>query len=131
MELGDEDYTALADFRLALRRFVRFTKQAAAKAGLTPQQHQALLAIRAAPDRELLIGDLARNLLLRPHSASELADRLEKAGLARRLPDPNDARRVRIVLSDEGARRLAALAKEHRNELSRMKPILSALVARL
>jgi hypothetical protein len=44
-DLADEDYTALADFRHALRQFLAFSEQAATTCGLTPQQHQALLAI--------------------------------------------------------------------------------------
>src|SRR5258705_13819524 len=74
--LTQGDYEALAAFRFELRRFLQFSEEAARSLGLTPQQHQALLAIRAAPGREMSIGVLAEQLFIQPHSASELADRL-------------------------------------------------------
>ena len=69
-ELDDGDYRTLAAVRAELRGFAHFTEQVAQTAGLTPQQHQVLVALRAAADRELTIGQLAETLLLKPHSVS-------------------------------------------------------------
>jgi len=77
--LTEADFAALFGFRYALRRFLAFSAEAAGGAGLTPQQHQALLAIRAGEGRELIVGALAERLLLRPHSATELVDRMDAA----------------------------------------------------
>ncbi|WP_202814882.1 MarR family winged helix-turn-helix transcriptional regulator [Aureimonas sp. N4] len=82
--IDDEDYCALALFRRQLRSFLSFSEGAAAEAGLTAQQHQALLAIRAAAERSLPVGELADQLHLRPHSATGLVDRLARLGLVER-----------------------------------------------
>src|SRR5690606_28733947 len=69
--LQDRDYEALAAFRYELRRFLRFSEEAAIAAGLTPQHYQVLLALRASPGGGMMIGALADRLMLRPHSTTE------------------------------------------------------------
>src|SRR4051794_11474495 len=100
--ITDRDYVALAAFRLALRRFSAFSEAEATAAGLTPRQHQALLAIRGASAGAggVGIGDLAAHLLIRHNSAVELVNRLAEADLVRRQPDPKDARRIVVALTD-------------------------------
>ena len=89
-ELTDADYAALANFRYALRQFLAFSERRAAECGLTPQQHQALLAIRGATQSPVTVGYVAERLALKPHSATGLIDRLEAIGhaptFARRWP---------------------------------------------
>lgn len=131
MTLSNHDYRMLAGFRFELRRFLHFSEEQAGSSGLTAQQHQALLAIRAAPERALRIGELAEWLLLRPHSASELVVRLEKAELVRRTEPGGDRREVRIALTQEGERRLASLTASHREELRRLKPLLTRLLSEI
>ena len=63
------EYQALASLRYSLRQFLHFSEQAAGEAGLTPQQHQALLAIKGFGGAQLTIGELAERLQLRHHSA--------------------------------------------------------------
>lgn len=130
-ELDDESYRALAAFRYELRRFLHFSENAARGAGLTPQQHQALLAIRAAPGGEMLVGELAERLLLRPHSASELAARLEGQGLAMRQHDAADRRQVHLRLTKEAMEILTSLTVAHRAELRRSGPLLHKLLEEL
>jgi DNA-binding MarR family transcriptional regulator len=130
-QLEDEAYRTLASFRFELRRFLHFSEQAAAEAGITAQQHQALLAIRAADDAELRIGALADQLLLRPHSTTGLLNRLELIGLVERCADAADARRVKVRLTPKGNALLATLAETHRAELQRLRPLLSGLFAQL
>ena len=91
-DLKDEDYVALAEFRFALREFQAFSKDQAAQVGLTPQQHQALLALRAAAHEEATVGFIAKRLLLKAHSATGLVDRLEKLGLVIRYSTASDRR---------------------------------------
>jgi DNA-binding MarR family transcriptional regulator len=129
--LSDTEYRLLAGFRHALRRFMRFSEAAAAEQGLTPQQHQALLAIRGAPGGRLAVGGLAEQLQLRPHSAAGLATRLEAQGLLRREPGTADARQVMLALTPQAEKLLELLSLAHRRELERMAPTLRALLQML
>lgn len=123
-ELAKADYEALAAFRLALRRFLAFSETAVREKGITPQQHQALLAIKASPEERLTIGALAEALLLQHHSCVELANRLEAAGLATRTPSADDRRKVILELTPEAAALLAGLATTHLRELAGIRPLL-------
>jgi DNA-binding MarR family transcriptional regulator len=118
--LSDEDYIDLLRFRDALRQFLHWSEGAAREAGLSPAQHQLLLAIRGHAG-DPTIGDVADHLLLRHHSAVELIGRAEAAGLVRRLADHDDHRVVRLALSDDGEARLAALSAAHLDELHRLQ----------
>ena len=129
-DLSDEHYQALASIRHELRRFLHFSEEASSATGITAQQHQALLAIRASGG-EMLVGGLADHLLLKPHSASEHVDRLAKLGLVRRTEGTADRRQVSIALTHEGQTLLASLSRAHRDELRRIRPLLSQLIERL
>ena len=121
----------LAEVRYALRRFLRFGEDAARKAGITPQQHQLLLAVKGFPGREwATIGEVAERLQLRHHSAVGLVDRAEQLGRVSRKTDPLDRRVVRITLTASGERILARLTALHLLELKLLGPKL-ALVAGL
>lgn len=125
---GNHDFELLAAFRYALRQFLRFSEQAARSQGLTPQQHQALLAVRGFPGGQITIGELAERLQIRHHSAVGMVDRLTAMGLATRAPAAEDRRKVHIVLSARGAKTLDSLAAVHRDELRRLGPQLRALI---
>ena len=124
--VGDDDYRRLLAFRDGLRRFQRWSEEQARSADLTPAQHQLLLAVRG-HDGAPSVGDVAEHLLLKHHSAVELIDRAERAGLVRRSTPDEDQRVVRITLTREGERRLEALAAVHLEELSRIRPRFTAL----
>jgi len=127
----DIDYAALAEFRFALRRFQVFSEAKAAEAGLTPQQHQALLAIRAAGPDDATIGYVAQRLIVKPHSASELVDRLEAQRLVRREPAPSDRRRALLRLTPQAIEILSDLSAVHREEIRRLQPLLVEHLKRL
>lgn len=127
--LSDADYKLLADFRGTLRRFLAFSETKAAEAGLTPQQHQALLAIKAAAPAPATIGFVAESLLLKPHSASGLIDRLEALALIERRPSPDDRRQAHVFLTEKADSLLAALSATHHEEIRRLKPMLIDLLA--
>ena len=119
--VADSDYQQLLEFRTGLRRFLRWSERLAATAGLTPMQHQLLLAVRGHPDsRGPTISDVAGYLLVRHHSVVQLVDRAERLGLVTRVPDAADGRIVRLALSEEGIARLEDLAAATKEELSRM-----------
>jgi DNA-binding MarR family transcriptional regulator len=129
--LTDEDYRVLADFRQALRRFLAFSEARAAQVGLTPQQHQALLAIRAAEPGRATVGHLAEWLMLKPHSATGLVDRLEGVGLIERRVSPEDRRQAQVVLTAKAEALLAQLSLTHREELRRLRPMLADLLSQV
>ena len=126
-KLSDFDYIKLADFRYALRRFLEFSEIAASQEGLTPQQHQALLVIRASPAGAAHVGRLAERLRIRHNTAVELADRLEASGLIVRKTSVEDRRAVVLTLTEEGASRLEVLTRVHRAELRLLGPEIITL----
>lgn len=127
--LDDADYAALASFRKSLRVFMAFSAEAARQQGLTAQQHQAILSIRGRRSEDgVTIQELADQLLLRPHTAVELADRLERAGLVRRRRDDNDRRRVFLTLTAEAEAMIEALSRAHLAQIRREAPALIALL---
>ena len=129
---SDGDYQRLLEFRTELRRFLRWSEEQAAAAGLTPAQHQLLLVVRGhGGERGPTIGDVADSLLLRHHSAVELVDRAEAAGLVTRVADPDDLRVVRLDLTADAAARLEQLSARHLDELARLTAGLGPLVAGL
>lgn len=123
-----KDYEALANFRYALRRFLRFSETAAASIGLTPQQYQGLLAIRGfGGESPITVGELAERLQLRPHSAVALVDRLVRQDLVARRASLEDRRQVYVLLTEHGTQVLQDLAWVHREELRRLEPRISEM----
>jgi DNA-binding MarR family transcriptional regulator len=126
--LDQAEYERLLRFRTGLRRFLRWSAEQAAAAGLTPAQHQLLLAVRGHPDpRGPTVGDVARYLFLRHHSTVELIDRAQAAGLLERHTDQDDSRAVRLRLTGSGEQRLETLTAAHLEELARLELELHAL----
>lgn len=123
--LSKRQYETLAAFRYTLRRFLHFSEGAAHAAGLTPQQHQALLAVKGFPGRDCLtVGQLAERLQLRHHSAVGLVDRLAAEKLVARAPSGQDRRQVLVQLTRRGEKVLERLSSAHREQLKRMGPEL-------
>jgi DNA-binding MarR family transcriptional regulator len=124
------DFEKLLEFRVALRRFQRWSEDQAQAAGLTHVQHQLLVAIKGHPgDLPPTVGELAGYLLQRPHSTVELVDRAEAAGLVERIPDPHDGRVVRVRLSEAGDGILQKLTPAHLARLEELAVVLDELVA--
>lgn len=120
MPLPDEVYSRLLAFRTRLRRFERWSADQAQAAGLTPAQHQLLLAVRGHSDSHgPTVGDIADYLLLRHHSAGELIQRAEAASLVTRVRDSDDQRVIRLQLTETAAQCLQSLTELHLKELER------------
>jgi DNA-binding MarR family transcriptional regulator len=124
-DLNAPEYQALAEFRYQIRRFLRFSEEAARAAGLEPQQHQLLLAVKGMPDgKSARIADLAERLQIQHHSAVELVNRLASKGLVSRAAGESDRREVHVQLTLRGERILRVLTAHHRNELRQTAPAL-------
>ncbi|MGX9937603.1 MarR family winged helix-turn-helix transcriptional regulator [Advenella kashmirensis] len=123
--LDQSDYTTLAEFRYLIRCFLQFSEERAKSVGLTARQHQALLVIKGyGKGAPVTVGTLADRLRIKHHSAVELANRLAESGLIERLTDQTDQRKVLLQLTLLAQEHLAALSAAHRDELSRIKPML-------
>jgi DNA-binding MarR family transcriptional regulator len=123
------DYGALLAFRTALRRFNRWSEGQAREVGLTHAQHQLLLAVKGhADERGPTIGDIASYLLLRHHSAVELINRAQAGGFVERQRDSDDARVVRLRLTEQGEACIAKLSQLHIDELQQLGPLLRHVI---
>jgi DNA-binding MarR family transcriptional regulator len=126
--LPNDAYARLLALRTSLRHFERWSEQQAQAAGLTPAQHQLLLAVKGHSDpRGPTIGEIADYLLLRHHSAVGLVDRADAGGLVSRYRDPDDHRVVRLRLTKNALQRLERLSALHLEELERLGPQFTAL----
>jgi DNA-binding MarR family transcriptional regulator len=128
--LSEEDYAALGEFRFQLRKFLAFSEAASMKRGLTTQQHQAMLAIGAFPQKaEMTVGDLAACLLVKHHTAVEMVTRLKSEELIATSTDPDDRRRVFLRLTRKGWSKLSAISRGNLGELGGLIAILEDVSA--
>jgi DNA-binding MarR family transcriptional regulator len=131
IKLDDSAYEGLAGFRQAMRRFLAFSETKLKTAGITSQQYQAMLVIRVHPGRIAMIGDLAREMLLRPNGAVQLVDRLVDAGLVERRQSSTDRRSVLVALTIKGANLLQTLAADHLQGMLQQEKLLAESLKRL
>ena len=130
--LTSADYQALGAFRQALRKFLAFSEAGARALDLTPQQHQALLAIRAHTGvGPMSIGQLADCLLIKNHSAVGLVARLVERDLVVRESSPEDRRRVILRLTPAAEGKLETISRSNLGELNRASDIFRELLGTL
>ncbi|MGH7022670.1 MAG: MarR family winged helix-turn-helix transcriptional regulator [Caulobacteraceae bacterium] len=131
MTLRPLHFERLAGFRRGLRRFLASSEAITQVSGVTAQQYQALLEIKARAERSTTVGDLAEAMIMQHHSAVQLADRLQEAGLIARSRSPNDARSVLLGLTPEGDALVTRLVADHLGELRKCEPILAESLRQL
>jgi DNA-binding MarR family transcriptional regulator len=125
--VSHRDYEALAEVRYQIRRFLNFSDGAARAAGVEPQQHQLLLAIKGLPAHTTpTIGVCAERLQIAHHSAVELCSRAADKGLVRREASPDDRRAVALRITPQGELVLRELSLSHRAQLRSAAPALVA-----
>ena len=131
MTEATDDYIRVAEFRSALRRFLRRAEKISRAAGLTPQRYLLLLMIRGAPDgsERSTVTELAQRLQLAQSTVTELVDRSAEAGLVRREPSGDDGRVAHVRLTEEGARRLAQAFSDLESEREQLRGDLEQLSA--
>jgi DNA-binding MarR family transcriptional regulator len=130
-EITPRQYRALAEFRYRIRCFLAFSEAAAKAAGVEPQQHQLMLAVKGAEPQTASISYLAERLKLRHHSVVGLVDRLERADLVRRVRSTRDRRSAQVLLTAKGTKILRELSLHHRRELRSAIPALILSLERI
>jgi DNA-binding MarR family transcriptional regulator len=129
---SNSDYRALAAFRYEVRKFLAFSEAAARNAGIEPQQHQLLLAVRGLPeDLRPTTGAIAERLCVQPHTVVSLVDKVEQAGLLVRVRGAKDRREVLLRLTLEGESLLAGLSVLHREQLRTVGPSMVAALGNI
>jgi DNA-binding MarR family transcriptional regulator len=132
VKLTKTEYATLADLRYSLRQFMHFSEERARAAGMTPQQHQALLAIKGHPEHSVVtIGELAERLQICHHSAVGLASRLVRKGYVTRKKHAEDRRQVYLELTMRSEKLLENLSVAHKEQLHRIGPQIESLLKRL
>jgi len=130
--IGQKEYETLAEVRYALRKLLRFSELTALANGATPQQYQALQAIKGFPSRSAVtIGELAERLQLQHHSTVGLVNRLVSQGLVQREHSTTDRRQMHVVLTAKGELLLEQLTVAHLAEWRRIAPSLSQLLLQI
>jgi DNA-binding MarR family transcriptional regulator len=123
------DFQAMAELRYQIRRFLRFSEKAARDAGIEPQQHQLLMAVRGLPDGlKPTVGVLAERMQLQHHSTVELIDRLVERGFLCRLRGTDDRRQVLVKLTRDGEQILEQLTMHHLQEWQSAGPTFVRLL---
>jgi len=128
--LDRQRYLGLAHFRYALRRFFAASERLSAEAGITSPQYQAMLAIGVA-SAPLTMKDLAEELMLQPHAAVQMVDRLQRQGFVERRASPSDGRSVLLALTEAGESMVEGLAALHLDEMLKQEPRLTEALQRL
>jgi len=123
----------VADFRAALRRFLRITERNARAAGLTPQRYLLLLMIKGAADHseQSTVTELADRLQLAQSTVTELVRRAEEIGLVERERSSVDGRIAYLRLSAEGERRLASTFTSNETERQALLDAFESLRGRV
>jgi len=126
------DYRALAELRYQIRRFVSFSEREARRAGIEPQQHQLLLAVKGLPpEGRPTIKALAERLCVQHHTAVALVDQVEAREWARRERHAADRREILVRLTPSGERLLRRLSVLHRDQLRVVGPTLAAALSEI
>jgi DNA-binding MarR family transcriptional regulator len=126
-KISVSSYRKLAAFRYEMRKFLAFSEHAARQAGVEPQQHQLLLALRGLPNgARPTIGTLAERLCVQHHTAVALVDKLERRALVSRERGERDRREVFLTLTTRGEALLHTLSALHKKQLAEVGPSLVA-----
>jgi DNA-binding MarR family transcriptional regulator len=124
-----EDVARVAEFRAALRAFMRKSERNARDSGLTPQRYLLLLMIKGAPDgrERSTVTELAERLKLAQSTVTELVRRAEEVGLVERTQSQADGRVVYLELTPEGERRLMRAFTSNEQERRELQTAIARL----
>jgi DNA-binding MarR family transcriptional regulator len=125
--VAENPYRQAAEFRTALRRFLRRSEDLARANGITPAQYMLLLQIGGAPDGTTTVSELVAALALTQSAVTELVQRAGQAGLVTRKGSATDGRVVHLSLTESGAAKLEAVHSELGPERAALKRLVDAL----
>ena len=127
--VAPDEVKRVAEFRAALRAFMRKSERNARASGLTPQRYLLLLMIKGAPDgrEQSTVTELAERLQLAQSTVTELVRRAEEVGLLEREQSATDGRVTYLRLTGEGERRLAQAFTRLDVERSRLREAFTEL----
>jgi DNA-binding MarR family transcriptional regulator len=125
--MAGNPYAKAAEFRAALRQFLRTSEDAARNAGITPRQHLLLLQIAGCADGKATVSGLVGKLALTQSAVTELVQRAEQAGLVRRTASAADGRVAHLSLTPAGKRRLAEVHRTLGPERAELRRVVDAL----
>ncbi|HEX3783827.1 MAG TPA: MarR family winged helix-turn-helix transcriptional regulator [Pseudonocardiaceae bacterium] len=91
----------------------RIDQQLKEDSGLSHVQYAVLIWLTEAPGGELRMTELAGIMNTSKSGLTYQVNQLEKAGLVRRKPDPDDVRGVIAAITEEGRRQQATAAPGH------------------
>lgn len=120
-------YAKAAEFRAALRRFLRTSEDAARAAGVTPRQHLVLLQIAGSENGTSTVSGLVDKLALTQSAVTELVQRAELAGLVQRAPSADDGRVVHLSLTPAGEAKLAQVHEALGRERTALRRVVDSL----
>ena len=130
--LTKRDYEILANFRARLRNFLHFSEEEARREGLTPQQHQLLLAVQGSPGRTwATVSELSECLQVKNHSTVGLINRMVEVGLVCRRKSEADHRSTEIHVTPRGEELLNRLTVAHRRELLELSAEIREMLGEL
>jgi DNA-binding MarR family transcriptional regulator len=119
----------VAEFRAALRAFMRKSERNARKSGLTPQRYLLLLMIKGAPNgsERSTVTELSDRLQLAQSTVTELVRRAEETGLLKREQSASDGRVAYLQLTEEGDRRLMQAFTTNEEERQELRAAIAHL----
>jgi DNA-binding MarR family transcriptional regulator len=119
--MNEEDLTLSTDHEAAWRMWLRahallvrmLDTDLRAEHGLTLLTYDALVQLSEAPSQQLYMKDLAAALVYSASGLTRIVDGLERAGYARRKPDPDNRRATLVTLTSAGLEALKAAWPTH------------------
>jgi DNA-binding MarR family transcriptional regulator len=122
---SDVAYQILRSIRRILRKVSEHSRQLSREAGLTVPQLLCLRAIAEEPKGiDVNVALVSRKVRLSAPTVSHILDRLEAAGLARRVRNPRDRRQVCLFLTPAGRTKLERMPTPlHEEFLDRLRAL--------
>lgn len=88
------------------------------ESGLTPSVFRTLLSLDEREGEQLTA--ISERLLLSKSTITRVIDQLEERTWVKRIPDPNDRRALRVVLTEKGVEERQRISRAHHQALSQV-----------
>jgi DNA-binding MarR family transcriptional regulator len=111
--MADRAVAWRAYFETSVRLQTQLDRELKAATGLTLIDYNVLLALTDAPGHRLRMGELAEALVFSASRLTYQVTSMERRGLVRREPCPDDGRGLTAVLTDAGAEAFGEAWRHH------------------